>query len=68
MKKFDTCQKHSNREAGKSRLQQTSSTQRKVVYVEEIDMSGHIQNTRGICQFTRAKTTVRWFRIKDARS
>jgi hypothetical protein len=49
MKKFDTYQKHSNSETGKSILQQTSSTQRKVVYLEETDMGGHIQNTGGIC-------------------
>jgi hypothetical protein len=36
MKKFGAFQKRFNRETGKSRLQQTSSTQRKVVYVEEI--------------------------------
>jgi hypothetical protein len=29
-----------------------------VVYVEEIDMGGHIQNTGGICQFIHAKTTI----------
>jgi hypothetical protein len=58
MKKFDICQKHCNRETGKSRLQQTYSTQTKVVYVEEVDMGGHIQNTGGICQFIHAKTTV----------